>query len=134
MTSSIITVTALAKSVVDYLIDMKDASKYQAQIIAEISAVEALLTTLRSRIGGTQSGDPWITGVQMLGVEGGPLDQFKSTLMQLKSKVEQVGKYKKAVGLMSWPFSKTGVDAMLLRIERVKLIVGLALANDTQYV
>ena len=134
MTASIIAITTLAKNVVSYLNDMKDASKEQARVTAEISTVDALLTPLQYRIKGTQSGDPWFTEVQRLGVEGGPLEQFKSTLMQLKSKVERADRYKKAVRLLSWTFSKTEVSAMLSRIERVKTLVSLALANDLLYV
>ncbi|KAI9768838.1 MAG: hypothetical protein M1840_004652 [Geoglossum simile] len=130
MTASIIAITTLAKNVVSYLNDMKDASKEQARVTAEISTVDALLTPLQYRIKSTQSGDPWFTEVQRLGVKGGPLEQFKSTLMQLKSKVEQPDRYKKAVGLLSWTFSKTEVSAMLSRVERVKTLVSLALAND----
>ena len=110
---------------------MKDASREQVRIATEISSVNALLTPLKYRIKDVQPGDPWFTEVQRLGDEGGPLDQFESTLKQLKSKVEQADGYMRAVRSLTWTFNKTDVSTMLSRIERVKTLVILALANDT---
>ena len=131
MTASIITIMQLAQSVAGYLKDMKDASKEQVRIATEISSVNVLLTPLKYCIKDVQPGDPWFTEVQRLGDEGGPLDQFESTLKQLKSKVEQADGYMKAVRSLTWTFNKMDVSAMLSRIERVKTLIILALANDT---
>ena len=131
MTASIIAIMRLAQSVAGYLNDMKDASKEQVRIATEISNVNALLTPLKYRIKDGQPGDPWFTEVQRLGDKGGPLDQFESTLKELKSKVEQADGYMRAVRSLTWTFNKTDVSTMLSRIERVKTLVILALANDT---
>lgn len=131
MTASLFAIMQLAQSVVGYLTDVKDASKEQISIATEISSVNTLLTPLKFRVKDAQSGDPWFTEVQKLGDKGGPLDQFESTLTQLKSKVEPVERFKKAVRSLTWTFNKTEVNAMLSRIDRVKTLVVLALANDT---
>ena len=131
MTASIIAIMQLAQSVAGYLNDIKDASKEQVRIATEISSINALLIPLKSRIKDAHPGDPWFAGVQRLGDKGGSLDQFESTLKQLKSKVEQADGYMKAVRVLTWTFNKTEVSAMLSRIERVKTLVILALANDT---
>jgi len=131
MTASLIAIMQLAQTVVGYLNDVKDASKEQANIAMEISSVNTLLIPLKCRVEGVQSGDPWFAVVQKLGDKGGPLDQFESTLKQLKSKVDPVDGFKKAVRLLTWTFNKTEVKAMQSRIERVKTLAIFALANDT---
>lgn len=131
MTASLIAIMQLAHSVVGYLNDVKNASKEQVNIATEISSVNALLIPLKYRVKDAQSGDPWFAEVQKLRDKDGPLDQFESTLKQLKSKVEPVDRFKKAVRLLTWTFNKTEVSAMLSRIDRVKTLVILALANDT---
>jgi hypothetical protein len=131
MSASIFAIMQLAQSVAGYLNDVKDASKEQVSIATEISSVNALLTPLKYRVKDAQSRDPWFVEVQRLGIKGGPLDQFESTLKHLKSKVEPVDGLKKAVRLLTWTFNKTEVSAMLSRIDRVKTLVILALANDT---
>lgn len=131
MTASLIAIMQLAQTVVGYLNDVKDASKEQVNIAMEISGVNALLTPLKCRVEGVQSGDPWFAVVQKLGDKGGPLDQFESTLKQLKSNVDPVDGFKKAVRLLTWTFNKTEVKAMRSRIERFKTLAIFALANDT---
>jgi hypothetical protein len=121
----------LAQTVVGYFNDVKDASKEQRDIAMEISSVNTLLTPLKCRVESVQSADPWFQVVRMLGDKGGPLDQFESTLKQLKSKLDPVNGFKKAVSLLAWSFNKTEVKAMQSRIERVKTLAIFALANDT---
>jgi hypothetical protein len=132
LTASIIAVTQLASNIISYLNEAKDASKEQLRIATEISNVSALLTPLKSRIASAKPTEPWFATIQKLGDKDGPLEQFVFTLESIKAKVAKVdGGLNRAVRVLTWSFNKSEVAEMVARIERVKMLVILALANDT---
>ncbi|KAI9878016.1 MAG: hypothetical protein M1830_002174, partial [Pleopsidium flavum] len=106
------------------------ASRDRAKLATEACSVYSLLTTLRYRVEEARSGDPWFIAVRTLGVENGPLEQFKVALEQLASKLGHANGLRKIGKMLTWKFDKTEIDGILSRIERLKTLVGLALAND----
>lgn len=124
--TSVLTVLELTGILVKYINDVRNAPKERAQIAQEVSNVYALLTTLRFRAEDVQNNDPWFNQVQLLAVKNGPLDQYKSTLEQLLVKVESASKIKDLL----WKFNKTEIKEALEKIERLKSLINLALAND----
>ncbi len=130
MTASISAILQLAGTVLNYLNDVKDASKDRARIATEASNVYSLLTTLRYRVEEARSGDPWFIAVRTLGVGNGPLDHFKVGLEQLAAKLGPANGLRKVGKMLTWKFDKTEIDGILFRIERMKTLIGLALTND----
>ena len=129
-TASIIAVLQLSAKVLGYLNDVKDASKDRAKCAVEASNIHSLLINLRFRLeeGGTDA--TWYTAVRALGVENGPLDQFKQALEALQTKMTDGGRLKKAGEAQVWKFKKDEIASILGRIERLKTLIEIALQMD----
>jgi hypothetical protein len=130
VTASIIAVLQLSGKVLGYLNDVKDASKDRAKCAVEASNVHSLLLNLRFRLEEGNADAPWYTAVRALGVENGPLDQFKQALEALQAKMTDGGRLK----VLAWKFKKEEVASILGRIERLKTLVEIALQMDHLYV
>lgn len=130
MTASIITVVDLTATVVSFLNSIKYASKERARCAIEASNIFNLLTNLRYRLEDARPGDPWFTVLRTLGTENGPLDQFRVTLEQLISKLTPVDGFKKIGKAIVWKLDKAEVNDIILRIERFKSLIQIALEMD----
>lgn len=129
-TASIITIVQLTSTVVGYLNDVKDAPKDRAQCATEASNLFSLLTNLKYRVEESQGNHPWYTAVRALAIEGGPFDQYKSTLEQLQPKVGPGCGIRKIGTALVWSFGKQEVKAILSRMEHLKTLVQIALEMD----
>jgi hypothetical protein len=131
VTASIISILQLSAKVLAYLNDVKDASKDRAQCAIEASNLHSILLNLRFRLEDGGSNQPWYTAVRSLAVENGPLDQFKQALETLQIGIGGgVGRLKKAGEALRWKFKKEEVIDILARMERLKLLVEIALQMD----
>jgi hypothetical protein len=125
--ASIIAVLQLTASVIEYLRATRDARKDRVDFLSEASGLRELLLALQNRVEESHADDLWLAQVRQLGVRDGPLDQFKSHLEHLVSKL---GASEGIRGTLTWKFNKPEVEAIISRIERLKMLVSLALTND----
>lgn len=130
LSAGIISLLQLTATVSSYLKDVKDAPKDRAKCDIEVSNISSLLTSLRYRLEGATSQDPWFIAVRALSVENGPLDQYKAALEQLMSKLAPADGLKRVGKALIWKFDKIEVEAILQRIERLKLLTQIALEMD----
>lgn len=130
MTAGIIAVLELTATVINYLNSVKDAPKDRATCATEASNVYNLLINLRYRLDGATTHDPWFTAVRGLAIENGPLDQFKTALEQLMSRLAPADGLKGFGQALTWKFHKTEVENILSRIERLKVLTQIALEMD----
>ena len=127
VTASIIAVLQLSAKVLSYLNDVKDASKDRAECAMETSSLFSLLVSLRLRLEEGDASKSWYVAVRALSVENGPLDQFKQALETLQAKMTDGGRLNNA---LIWKFKKEEVDAILVRMERLKTLTQIALQMD----
>ncbi|KAF2677088.1 hypothetical protein K458DRAFT_379052, partial [Lentithecium fluviatile CBS 122367] len=127
-TGSIVAVLQLSTKVLGYLNDVKDASKDRARCAIEAANLNSLLTALRFRL---EEGDfsQWHNSVRALGVENGPLDQFKQALEELQSRMTG-GRAKRLGDKLMWKFKKEEIASILSRMECLKSLVQIALQMD----
>jgi GTP-sensing pleiotropic transcriptional regulator CodY len=130
VTASIIAVLQLSAKVLGYLNDVKDASKDRAKCAVEASNVHSLLINLRFRLEEGNADAPWYTAVRALGVENGPLDQFKQALEALQTQMTDGGRLRQTGTALVWKFKKEEIAGILVRIEHLKTLVGIALQMD----
>jgi hypothetical protein len=128
--ASVIAVLQLTGEVIGYLNDVKDAPKECQQCTIEASNIQNLLINLRYRLEQGQADDAWFTAVRALSVENGPLHQCKQALEQLQSRVEIQDGIQKVKRRLLWKFRKEEVASILVRIERLKSLVNIALEMD----
>ncbi|EUC29589.1 hypothetical protein COCCADRAFT_69931, partial [Bipolaris zeicola 26-R-13] len=117
ITASIIAVLQLSAKVLGYLNDVRDAPKDRAKCAIEASSVHNLLTSLRFLLEEENANVPWYKAVCDLGVQNGPLDQFRQALETLQSKITDGGRLKKVVEALVWKFKREEIASILDQIE-----------------
>ena len=121
--ASITSILQFSSAVIQYLVDVKNASKDRQKLILEIGSVTGLLFLLQDLAERAQWADPWLASIRALGVPHGPLAQFKGAMERLASKLRLGNRW-------AWPFEKKEIDNVLQTIERQKTLFALALQND----
>jgi hypothetical protein len=134
VTASIVAILQLTTEVIKYLNDVKDAPKDRARLAIEASNLSNLLVSLRYRLEEGRSNEAWYKEVNSLGVQDGPLDQYKHALEKLQLKVLGGTGLAKIGNALVWKFGKEEVGCILSRIERLKSLVQIALQMDHLYV
>jgi hypothetical protein len=66
----------------------------------------------------------------LLGIENGPLDQFKNVLEIMVNGLSSARKRDQIKSALLWKFTKKEVENALARIERLKSLISNALTND----
>lgn len=130
MTASIIAILQLTSTLTNYINNVRKATAEQAKVAVEASNLFSLLTSMRFRVEGTRSDDPWFNQVKMLGTYNGPLDQLRETLEEMVERISSSRKRDQIKSALMWKFTKSQVDEMLQRMERLKSLITCALAND----
>jgi hypothetical protein len=131
MTASIIAILQLTSTLTNYINNVRKATAEQAKVAVEASNLFSLLTSMRFRVEGTRSDDPWFNQVKMLGTYNGPLDQLRETLEEMVETISSSRKRDQIKSALMWKFTKSQVDEMLQRMERLKSLITCALANDS---
>ena len=83
-----------------------------------------LLTDLRYRVEETAESSAWLASVRSL---EHPLQLFKQDLEDIACKLRPRNAVRTAFG---WPFEGKQINAILVKIERIKTLVSLALHKD----
>ena len=135
ITSSLITILQLTTTLTGYINDVRHASSEQEKVAVEASNLYGLLTSLRFRVEAVQSDDPWFQQVKMLGIHGGPLDQYKEILESmigpiLSSSSSSLSKKSQIKSALTWKFTKSEIENALKRMERLKTYINSALTQD----
>ena len=141
-TGSIISILELSTKIAGYIISVKNAPKELEKCALEAANFNNLLTNLRYRLGSKDSRDPWHTSVRALGIENGPLEQFKKALEELQAGFVDEGILKKIGGergekigvALKWKLKKEEVASILSRMERLNALVQIALEMDHMFV
>lgn len=130
MTASIIAILQLTTTLTGYINDVRHATAEQAKVAVEASNLYSLLTSLRFRVEAARSDDPWFKQVKMLGIHGGPLDQFKDVLEKMVRQISSSRKRDQIKLALTWKFTRSEVDDALERMERLKSLINCALTGD----
>lgn len=128
--ASVITIIQLAGTAVQYLTDVRDASKESSRILVELSSLYGLLFGLKSLAEHLDKDEKWVSTIVTLTVPDGALAQLKATLERIVSMLEPAAGLKKARKALTWSFKKGEVADLLCMLERYKSLIGLALQKD----
>jgi hypothetical protein len=130
ITASIIAILQLTTTLTGYINDVRCATREQAKVAVEASNLYSLLTNLRFLVEEARSSDPWFSQVKLLGVENGPLDQFKDCLEKMVEQIPSTRKRDQTKSVLTWKFTRSEVENTLQRIERLKSLIQCALTED----
>jgi hypothetical protein len=128
---TIISLIDLTKRIVQYTRDVKGANQERLKLSSEVSSVQAMLLVLQDYT--TEShGDgsnPRLSGISVLAIEGGPLDQCKVALEAISSHLKPSPGAKKA---LMWPFQSGEINSHLAKVERLKTLISLLFQASLQ--
>jgi hypothetical protein len=131
LTASITALLGATARIIQYLNDIKGASKEKRSLALEAASLLGLLTDLKYRAEeAEQTHDPWYASIRVLGSENGPLEQFRNSLEELAAKLNPSSGYRKAGRSLLWTFDKIDINNILARIERLKALISVALSRD----
>jgi hypothetical protein len=130
MTASIIAILELTSALTSYTNDVRHATREQKRVAVEASNLYSLLTSLRFRVEEAQADEPWFNQVKLLGIENGPLDQFKDALEKMVEQIPSPRRRDQVKSALTWQFTKVEVENALKRIERLKSLIQCALTED----
>lgn len=133
--SSIIALVDLTIEVLGYIKSVKEAEKDRDSYCQEAPALCGLLTTLRVHVesNGEQKADPWFASVRML--QHGLMEQYRISLETFAEKVAPgTGRRQKVLRRLTWTFIKDDVKDILAKMDRLKILVSIALQMDHLYV
>lgn len=130
LTASIIAVLQMTAKLTGYLNDMTHATSDQKKLALESSNLYGLLTNLRFRVEEARSNDEWFNQVKLLGVDNGPLAQFKDILEKMVKEINPSRARDRVKSALLWKFTKTDVEEALASMERLKSLIAIALTND----
>jgi hypothetical protein len=133
VTASIIAVLQLTVKIIEGLKDAKDASADRSQFTTEIQNLRDLLVALLSRVD-EDSSDPWHKNVREMGGQDGLIYQYRVALEQLKDNISTGQGVKKMTKTLLWKYIQQDAERILLRIERLKSLVQIALEMDHLFV
>ncbi|OAF60440.1 hypothetical protein VC83_03381 [Pseudogymnoascus destructans] len=133
VTASIIAILQVTATLVSYANDVKDAPKDRARFAMEALSLSSLLLNLRYQIEDEtceKSNEAWTRQVTLLGLPDGPLDHYRHALEKLQVKIVSGKGLVKIGDALWWRFTKEEVAGILLRIERLKSLIQIALQMD----
>lgn len=130
ISASIVALLQLTGTVVRYLKEVKEAPKERSTILLEVSSASGLLYQLRDQAESAQGDDSCLRIFRSLNTSGGPVEQFKTILENLASRLQPPTGWHRAGKALVWPFRKEEVKDLLAAIERQKIHFGLALQMD----
>ena len=130
ITAGIIAVLQLSTKVVQYLNDVKDAPAERQRVLIEVITISGFLHTLNDLVKNMQPDDIAASALRSLNVPDGPLEQIRSALERLVSKLKPARGLKKVSKTLTWTLDKADVTNILNRIERQKALLLLAMQND----
>lgn len=131
VTASIVALLEFSAKVIGYLNDVKNGSADRGKVLSEIASVNCMLYSLQEKAHEDKQNDAWSSTFHSLNVPNGPLDQIRTALESLSTKLAPpstpLRKVRKAI---TWPFQKGEIKEILERIERAKGLLNLARQND----
>ena len=131
---NIIQIIDTTTKAVKYLNDVKDAPKDRALLAQEATSTLVLLTQLGYRLEGTNTIDPWHVGIRSLGALDGPLAQLLAAMNSLAIKLEPSSRMRKVAKVLIWSIEKKESVEILGRIQRINVLISVALQGDQMYV
>lgn len=119
-----------AKTVLEYLNDVKEASEERAKLLVETQATMSILWRLEIHA----REDEWKGTLDALSTPGGPFEQLGQELFRMQKKLNRpADKWTQHARSLLWYFSKQEINAHFMRIERLKSLFGLALDNNLAF-
>lgn len=130
--ASIINIIQLTGTLAEYLRAATQAPSDRRKLLLEANSLVALLKSLKDfvTVEDEDAHRQWRQAVRQLEAREGPFAQYQAALGSLLRKVFPQNRMKKAVQTVMWKLTKEDVNDLLLRIDRMKTLISIALEMD----
>ena len=128
--ASVAAVLQLTATIIKYLNDVKGADSERQRLRLELCSITDILFALQDQAEKEEESDAIPRMSALLQSSNGPLEQFKSTLERLESKLAPTKGSNTVVDSIIWPFKRDEIKNHLEAIERQKILLTLARQND----
>lgn len=121
-----------AFKIVAFINTIREGGKQRLRLFTELNSLWMVLKLLESHFD-TEEGDlgePWLKTIALLDEDNGVFDQIQSTFDDLTDRLQPKTGHRKVIQTIRWPFDKSDVEALVIRLERLKGSVNFAL-NST---
>ena len=125
LVAAIVQLAGAAAKVTSFVITMKKAPEEFHILFEESNETIGLLGRLRRRI--EDSSQDWTSTIQSL---EGPCRQLELQLTKLTSRLTSKSRVQQVSSKILWPIEKEEVKEVLGRIERLKTLIALSLADN----
>ncbi|KAJ7112303.1 hypothetical protein C8R44DRAFT_677276, partial [Mycena epipterygia] len=129
--TSVVALVQGAGALLEYIQDVKDGPNERAELLRGVAALPGLLTSLKDQFDNTPPTTAWATATRSLAITDGPFAQLGDLLQRVESKLKtpptRIGQLKQ---ILKWTLDKGDVAEVLIKVERVKSLIMLALQND----
>ncbi len=129
ITASIVALLQILATIVQYFHNSNGCNNDRKQILFEVTSVTGFLYCLKYLTDREQGTELWTATVKSLDVPGRPLEQLRTALESLASRLTPFHKAKTLQRMIAWPFQKE-IQEIFGVIKRQKTLCGLALQND----
>lgn len=128
--AGIIALLQLTEHVVSYIRDVKSAARDRCKLLEELQNTISLLHLLRDTTERVKRHSPRSPALSMLSSSSGALEQFRLDLEDLARRLAPVQGTAKLKKIVAWPISKTKINEIFNRIERLKSSLVLVLEQE----
>lgn len=125
-----IAILDLTPKIAGYIRDAKDASKECHQFAIGATELSSLLTKIHFRRVDDADDKPWFAAIKKLEAQDGPLHQYYQALKELHATVAPVDGAPELTRRLMWKWRVKNITKLLVRLERLKSLVNIALGDD----
>lgn len=135
-TASIAGILQITITLVDYLKAATQASSDRRKLLLEANSLVALLKSLQEFLSIEDPDDfpDWRRAVCQLETSQGPFEQYRDGLESVLRKALPQGRFERAAQTVAWRWTKGDVNETLQRIDRMKMLISIALEMDHTHV
>ncbi|KAJ7027293.1 hypothetical protein C8F04DRAFT_92936 [Mycena alexandri] len=131
LAASILALVQGAAFLLEYVKDVKDGASDRAELRLSLAALPGLLMSLKDQFDNTAPNTAGAVATANLAVQDGPFTQLIALLQRIQSKLNiPPSRTGELWQRLKWTLDKADVTELLLKVERVKSLIMLALQNN----
>ncbi|KAJ7713596.1 hypothetical protein B0H16DRAFT_541034 [Mycena metata] len=131
LAASVLALVQGAAFLLEYVKDVKDGPSERAELRLSLAALPGLLTSLKDQFDNTAPNTVGAVAAANLAIQDGPFTQLIALLQRIQSKLNiPSSRTGELWQKLKWTLDKADVTELLLKVERVKSLIMLALQNN----
>ncbi len=121
-----------AFKLVAFINTIREGGKQRLRLFTELNSLWMVLVLLGAHLKSEEEeiSEAWVKTIAVLDEDDGILDQIQAAFDNLTSRLQPKTGHRKVLQTLRWPFDKSEVESLVVRLERLKGSLDLAM-NST---